>query len=96
MTEIGIPTPPFSMTGPLKRVTSDFGDFLAGDFTQVERDGMYQVTVAGERSVPFFIRQDVWRRTMPKAFNFYPVEALRRRRAERSSRLPPGRRAAAR
>ena len=21
---------------------------------------------------PFFIRQDVWRRTLPKAFNFYP------------------------
>ena len=60
------------MTGPLQRVASDFGDFLTGDFTQVERDGMYQVSIAGERSVPFFIRQDVWRRTLPKAFSFYP------------------------
>ena len=72
ITEIGVPTPPFSRTGPLERVASDFGDFLAGDFSPVERDGMYQVTIAGERSVPFFVRQDVWRRTLPNAFHFYP------------------------
>lgn len=60
----------FSRTLPLKRAASDLGDCLAGDFTSVEREGMYQVTVAGERSVPFFIRRDVWRRTLPRAVGY--------------------------
>jgi len=64
--------PPFRLTGPLSRVSSDLGDCLVGDFTDVEREGMYQVTIGGEGSVPFFIREDVWRRTLPKAFSFYP------------------------
>lgn len=71
MREIGS-GPPFRITRRLKRVPSDLGDCMVGDFTDVEREGMYQITVAGEISVPFFIRPDVWRRTLPKAFSFYP------------------------
>jgi len=70
--EIGSVTPPFRITRPLTRVPSDLGDCVVGDFTEVEREGMYQITISDEGSVPFFIRPDVWRRTLPKAFNFYP------------------------
>ncbi len=53
----------------------DFGPCLVGDFTDLDRAGMdghiYQVSVGNERSVPFFVREDVWRRTLPKAVGYY-------------------------
>jgi hypothetical protein len=61
----------FHQTLPLKRYTSDVIQCLTGDFTAIERQGMYQVTIGEERSVPFFIRPDVWRRTLPKAVGYY-------------------------
>ena len=66
--------PPFRRTFPLKRVTTDIIDCLVGDFSEVEREGMYQVTVGDELSVPFFIRPDVWRRTLPKAVSYYKAQ----------------------
>ena len=62
---------PFSATRPLRRVTTDIIDCCAGEFTDIDREGMYQVSVGGELSVPFFIRADVWRRTLPKAVGYY-------------------------
>ncbi len=62
---------PYLLRRPLQRVAGDFGDCLVGDLTDVEREGMYQVAVEGERSVPFFIRPDLWRRTLPKAVGYY-------------------------
>jgi hypothetical protein len=62
---------PFRQVRPLKRVTSNVIDCLAGDFSDVQREGMYQVSVGDELSVPFFIRPDVWRRTLPKAVGYY-------------------------
>lgn len=58
-------------TLPLKRDQSDVIDCLVGDFSEIQRQGMYQITIAGERSTPFFIRPDVWRRTLPKAAGYY-------------------------
>ena len=58
-------------TLPLKRETSDVIDCLVGDFSAIDREGMYQVSIAGELSTPFFIRPDVWRRTLPKAAGYY-------------------------
>lgn len=72
--DIAGPHPPFIIKRPLHRISSDFGEALTGDFSDVERVGMYQVTIGGERSVPFFIRPDLWRRTLPKAFSFYPQQ----------------------
>jgi hypothetical protein len=46
-------------------------DCLVGDFSDIEREAMYQVTIADELSVPFFIRPDLWRRTLPKAVGYY-------------------------
>ncbi|MGD0124379.1 MAG: glycoside hydrolase family 9 protein [Terriglobia bacterium] len=62
----------FALTKPLKKESgSDFGPCLTADFTDLERPGLYQITVAGERSVQFAIRDDVWRRTLPKAVGYY-------------------------
>ncbi|HPT25740.1 MAG TPA: glycoside hydrolase family 9 protein [Bryobacteraceae bacterium] len=72
--DIGSPPQPFSIASALKRVSGDFGDCLIGDFSNLKREAMYQISVDGERSVPFFIRSDVWRRTLPKAVSFHTAE----------------------
>lgn len=63
------PRPPVAK--PLQPATGDFGPALTGDFTDVRELGMYQVTVGDERSVQFFIRPDVWKRTLPKAVGYH-------------------------
>jgi hypothetical protein len=77
---------------PLTPVRCDLGTFLIGDFTDIDRPGMYQVGLrgervplrevsergvsnyaqgqGGERSVPFVISEDAWRRTIPKAVSY--------------------------
>jgi hypothetical protein len=72
--DTGGPSQPFQLTLPLKRVASDLGDCLVGDFSHLQREAMYQVTVGGERSVPFFIRPDLWRRTLPKAVSYFRAQ----------------------
>jgi hypothetical protein len=62
---------PFRFTRPLAEVRSDLGPCLTADFTDLDRPGMYQVTVGREHSVPFFIDEEVWRRTLPKAVGYY-------------------------
>lgn len=56
---------------PLTEVRSDFGPCLVGEFSDFGQPGMYQVRVGDEVSVPFFIREDVWRRTLPQAVGYY-------------------------
>ena len=68
--DIGSPPEPFRIVKPLKKVESDFGPCAVGDFSDVTREAMYQITVGQERSVPFFIQGDVWRRTLPKAVGY--------------------------
>jgi hypothetical protein len=72
--EVGSVLEPFSITRPLVRDTqSDFAGYT-GDFSDVTRDGMYQITANGERSVPFFIRPDVWSRTLPKVVGYHKYQ----------------------
>jgi len=61
----------FNIRRPMTAVSSDLGPCVVGDFTDFDRPGMYQVVVGNERSVPFFIADDVWRRTLPKAVGYY-------------------------
>src|SRR5271157_2067365 len=62
----------FGFTRPLKKESgSDFGPCLTADFTDLERPGLYQITIGNERSVQFAIRDDVWRRTLTKAVGYY-------------------------
>src|SRR5215467_2629756 len=78
--------PPFRRQIELRRNRSDFGPVLVGDLNALNRPGIYQVTLGHERtgqaqisrylgqwehSVPFFVREDVWRRTLPKAVGYY-------------------------
>lgn len=72
--DIGSPPKAFSETYPLKRVSGDLGDCLVADFSTLTREAMYQITVDGERSVPFFVRPDVWRRTLPKAVSYHAAQ----------------------
>src|SRR5207249_1002879 len=62
---------PFHFTSPLNSVGSDFGSYLVADFTDLDRPGLYQITVGNEHSVQFAIVDDVWRRTLPKAVGYY-------------------------
>lgn len=63
--------PPFRFSRPLTPATEpDFGGFTA-DFSDLDRPGLYQITVGNVRSVQFAIRDDVWRRTLPKAAGYY-------------------------
>jgi len=78
--------PPFKTQIELHRSESDFGPVLVGDLSALNRPGIYQVMLGQERydqpqiingvqqwehSVPFFVRDDVWRRTLPKAVGYY-------------------------
>jgi hypothetical protein len=63
--------PPFHFTRPLTLHHGDLGPCFTADFTDLDRPGIYQISVGNERSVPFFIREDVWRRTLPKAVGYY-------------------------
>jgi len=63
--------PPFHFTRPLTLHNGDLGPCFTADFTDLDRSGIYQISVGNERSVPFFIREDVWRRTLPKAVGYY-------------------------
>lgn len=72
--DIGGPPKPFRLTFPLKKVKSDLGDCMVGDFSELKREAMYQVMVGNELSVPFFIRPDVWRRTLPKAVSYFHAQ----------------------
>lgn len=74
MRDIGGPAKPFVLTRPLRPYDGELGRCLAGDFSDVERLGMYQVTVGTERSVPFFIRTDAWRRTLPMAVSYHHAQ----------------------
>jgi Glycosyl hydrolase family 9/Cellulase N-terminal ig-like domain len=74
MQEVGSVLEPFSITRPLTWVSSGDLKCHLGDFSDVTRMGMYQITVGEERSVPFFIRPDVWRRTLPKAVGYHKYQ----------------------
>ncbi len=69
--EIGSNARALQWRRPLRPVKCDFGPCLAGEFSDIDQPGLYQVTVGNLRSVPFFMRTDLWRRTLPKAFSFY-------------------------
>ncbi|HMD98771.1 MAG TPA: glycoside hydrolase family 9 protein [Terriglobia bacterium] len=69
----------FSFTRPLTEARSepgpglgpDLGPCLTADFTDLDRPGLYQITVGGEHSVQFALDDQVWRRTLPKAVGYY-------------------------
>ncbi len=61
-------------TRPLTRAGGELGGCLVGDFSDFTREGFYQITAAGERSVPFFIRSGAWRRALTKAVGYFSLQ----------------------
>ncbi|MGH9352930.1 MAG: glycoside hydrolase family 9 protein, partial [Terriglobia bacterium] len=61
----------FHFTRPLALEHGDLGPCLTADFTDLKREAVYQISVGSEHSVPFFIRENVWRRTLPKVVGYY-------------------------
>jgi hypothetical protein len=61
----------FRFTRSLSEVRSDLGPCLTADFTDLDRPGLYQISVGQELSVQFAIQEEVWRRTLPKAVGYY-------------------------
>ncbi|MEJ2010219.1 MAG: glycoside hydrolase family 9 protein [Acidobacteriota bacterium] len=61
----------FHFTRELELKKGDLGACLTADFTGLDRPAIYQINVGNEGSVPFFIREDVWRRTLPKSVGYY-------------------------
>ncbi|MGI9072297.1 MAG: glycoside hydrolase family 9 protein [Bryobacteraceae bacterium] len=72
--EVGSVLEPFSIDRPLNWISSGDLRYHFADFSDVTRAGMYQITVGEERSVPFLIRPDVWRRTLPKAVGYHKYQ----------------------
>jgi hypothetical protein len=64
----------FSLTKPLLAAPGDVPNCLIGDFSDLEREGFYQITAGNERCAPFFIRPDAWRRTLPKAVAYHHAQ----------------------
>lgn len=66
--------PAFREVRPLTTVTSDLGATLAGDFSDITREGLYQIRVGQELSPPFFIRADAWRRFLPVVVGYHHAQ----------------------
>ncbi|MCL5005118.1 MAG: glycoside hydrolase family 9 protein [Acidobacteria bacterium] len=65
----------FHFTRELKLTQGDLGACLMADFSDFNRPtvypAIYQINVGHEYSVPFFICEDVWRRTLPRSVGYY-------------------------
>ena len=66
--------PPFHIERPLVPVQSDLGAVSAADFSDVAREGLYQIQAGTELSPPFFIRPDAWRRFLPTVVSYHRAQ----------------------
>jgi hypothetical protein len=73
MREVGS-GPPFRIDRPLTPVQSDLGPVVVGDFSDVTREGLYQIRAGSELSPPFFIRPDAWRRHLPVVVSYHRAQ----------------------
>jgi hypothetical protein len=72
--DIGGYPKPVSITKPLTAAEGDVPNCLVGDFSDLEREGFYQITAGHDRCAPFFIRPDAYRRTLPKAVSYHHAQ----------------------
>ncbi len=72
--DVGGPPQPYSLSRPLAKAPGDVPNCLLGDFSDLEREGFYQITAGRERCAPFFVRPDAWRRTLPKAVSYHHAQ----------------------
>lgn len=62
------------ITRPFVKAPGDVPNCLLGDFSDLQHEGYYQITAGAERSGPFFIRPDAWRRTLGKAVSYHHAQ----------------------
>lgn len=61
--------------GRLERVVTDMGTYSVADFSDLRKPGIYLVSLGNEfNSVPFQIREDVYSRTLRKAFGYIHIQ----------------------
>jgi hypothetical protein len=62
----------------LTRQHTDFGTWLAGDFSEVREPGVYQAFCSGGIGPTFAIRDDVWCRILPELIRYFQVQSCGR------------------
>ena len=62
----------------LKRVHTDFGTWLEGDFSHITGNGIYQAMCGNALSSSFAIRDDVWLRILPECIRYFQVQSCGR------------------
>lgn len=69
---------PFVHRASLRRVQTDFGAWLVGDFSPLRANGVYQAYCGNEPSPSFAIRDDVWCRILPECLRYFQVQSCGR------------------
>lgn len=69
---------PHTFRASLKRVHTDFGPWLVGDFSHMRADGVYQAFCGNEPGPSFAIRDDVWCRILPELLRYFQVQSCGR------------------
>ena len=64
---------PYVHRASLRRLHTDFGTWLAGDFSHIRADGVYQAWCGNTPGPNFAIRDDVWCRILPDCIRFFQV-----------------------
>ena len=58
----------------IEPVKSEVGNFSVLDFSEIKKEGQYQLIYNGVTTKPFSIRKDVWKETLLKTINFFFCE----------------------
>ncbi|OGV58409.1 MAG: hypothetical protein A2X49_10615 [Lentisphaerae bacterium GWF2_52_8] len=70
---------PYEYRASLKREHGDFGAWLAGDFSHITENGIYQAYCGNTPSPIFAIRDDVWLRILPECIRYFQVQSCGRK-----------------
>jgi hypothetical protein len=65
----------YALKGKLQSYRTDRGSYFIADFSSLRKAGIYMITINNQyNSVPFQIRDDVYTRTMRKAFGYIHIQ----------------------
>ncbi len=69
---------PHTHRASLRRIHTDFGTWLEGDFSHIQANGIYQAFCGNEPGPSFAIRDDVWLRILPECIRYFQVQSCGR------------------
>lgn len=64
----------YKRTFQLTRIDNDLEPVCLGDFSEITREGTYQIRAAGELSPPFVIARDAWSRHFQKIVSYHKAQ----------------------